>query len=130
MPLPHRSVSIVSNVAIALLVIGILIAVALLTRVIDPVRGGIEIGEPMAIACEPGDGAPGCYAFTVRNAGRDVASVECLVVPAQGTTSRFVTGQSSVVLTLQPGEERTVRASADPVDGVVVTPPALECGSL
>lgn len=128
MPLRARSVAVGYYVAISLLVIGLLIALALLTGVAEPSRGGLEVGLPVASACEPGDGSPSCFGFEVRNASAETISTQCLVVPAEGTVARFTTDQSTVVLTLGPGEERTLRASVDTVGDGPVVAPQLECG--
>jgi hypothetical protein len=126
MPGRPRAVVVGYYVAFTLLVVGLVIAVALVTRVAGPSRG-IEVGAPVAVTCETGEGSPSCYDFTVSNTSAEPRSAACLVVPAAGTIARFTTDASTVSLTLQPGETRTLRASVDTVAGGSVAPPDVGC---
>ncbi len=126
-----RSVTIGYYFGIVLLVGVLAIAAVLLVQVVRPASGPrIDVSPAMATPCDPGDGAPGCYTFTVTNAGSDLAAVECLVIPAEGTTARFATEQSTTVLTLQSHEERMLRTTVDPFVGDAVAAPSLNCTTL
>ena len=126
MPPRVRSLVVGYYIGITLLVIGLAIAFALVTRIAGPGRG-LEVGEAMALACETGDGSPSCFGFTVRNTSSEQLSALCVVVPAQGTIARFTSDQSTVSLTLGQGDEQTLRTSVDAVGGDAVAAPAVEC---
>jgi hypothetical protein len=126
MPGRPRAVVIGYYVAFTLLVVGLAIGFALVTRIAGPTRG-IDVSAPVAVTCEPGEGSPSCYDFTVSNTSAEPRSAACLVVPAPGTIARFTTDASTVSLTLQPGEARTLRASVDTVAGGSVAPPEVGC---
>jgi hypothetical protein len=131
MPLRARSVTVGYYIAITLLVVGLAIAIALLTGVAGPSREGVRIGTALPQACETGDGSPSCFDFTVRNMSTETTSLQCLVVPAEGTEAWFATDsatqQSTVVLTLGPGEEQTLKTAVDVAEEGSITPPHLEC---
>jgi hypothetical protein len=132
MPLRPRSVAVGYYIAITLLVVGLAIAIALLTGVAGPSREGIRVGVAVPQACETGDGSPSCFAFSISNASVETKSVQCLVVPAEGTTARFTsdsaTDQSTVALTLGPNSEQTLSTSVDVENGGSIAPPHVECG--
>ena len=131
MPLRARSVAVGYYVGVTLLVIGLVIALALVTRIAGPAAGdGVEVGTPFALQCEPGDGTPSCFGFSVRNTSGAPISVECLVVPAERTSATFGDGPSSRILTLLPGQEELLRTSVDTDGGDAVAAPALECSTL
>jgi hypothetical protein len=117
-------------VGIVLLVAGLVVAFALLTRVIRPAGTQLEVGAALATACEPGDRAPGCFAFQVANRSTETLSTECVVIPSQGTDARFVTDEVRAVLTMQTGEERILQVKVNPLAGDVVAAPRLECTRL
>ena len=126
MPQRVRSVAVGYYIGITLLVIGLVIAFALVTRIAGPSRG-LQVGEPVALACETGDGSPSCFDFTVRNTSSEQLSALCVVVPAQGTIARFTSDQSTVSLTLGPSDEQTLRTSVDAVVGDEVAAPNVDC---
>jgi hypothetical protein len=131
MPQRVRSVAVGYYIGITLLVIGLGIAFALVTRIADPAAGrGVEVGPPLAVQCEPGDGTPSCFEFSVRNASGAPTSVECLVVPAERTFATFSDGISSTVLTLRPAEQQLLRTSVDTDGGDAVAAPTLDCTTL
>jgi hypothetical protein len=131
MPLRARSVTVGYYVAITLLVVGLAIAIALLTGVAGPSREGVSIGTAVPQACETGDGSPSCFDFTVRNTSTQTTSMQCLVVPAEGTEAWFTTDsttqQSTVVLTLGPNEEQTLETAVDVAEEGSIASPHLEC---
>src|SRR3712207_3073869 len=99
MPERVRSVAVGYYIAITLLVIGLAIGFALVTRIADPAAGGgIEIGAPFAVPCEVGDGSPSCFGFSIRNASSEPLSLECEVIPAAQTSARFGDGGTTTVM--------------------------------
>jgi hypothetical protein len=116
-------------VGIVLLVAGLMVAFALLTRVVRPAGDRFEVGPALATACEPGDRAPGCFAFEVSNRSDETLSAECVVIPSQGTDARFTTDEVRAVLTMQTGEERILQVKVNPLGGDVVAAPRLECST-
>ena len=115
---------------IVLLVAGLVVAVALMARVIRPAGTQLEIGSALATACEPGDRAPGCFAFQVANRSAETLSAECVVIPSPDTDARFTTDEVRAVLTMQTGEERILQVKVNPLAGDVVAAPRLECTRL
>jgi len=126
MPGRARPLAIGYYAAFTLLVVGLAIAFALLTRLAGPGRG-LEVGDAVAVSCDTGERSPGCYDFTVASTSTEQVSAACLIVPARGTIARFTTDESTITLTLGPGESRTFRASVDAVDGGSVAPPEIDC---
>jgi len=123
-----RSVTVGYYVGSVLLVVGLGIAALLFTMLLrPPSTSRIEVGDALATACEPGNRAPGCFAFSVGNGGSEVVSAQCVVVPAEHTDARFVTGDPATVMTLRPSEERIVHTKVDPLSGGVVVAPTLSC---
>ena len=131
MPERVRSVAVGYYIAITLLVIGLAIGVALVTRIADPAAGrGIEIGAPFAVPCEAGDGTPSCFGFSIRNASSRPLSVECDVIPAAQTSASFSGGDAPVVMTLLPGQEDLLRTFVDTDGGDAVAAPSLRCATV
>ena len=47
-----------------------------------------------AIACPTDEGAPACFQMLVQNTGSQAARVQCQLVPADGTTALFFSGDA------------------------------------
>ena len=129
MPERVRSVAVGYYIAVTLLVIGLAIGFALVTRIADPAAGGgIDIGAPFAVPCEVGDGTPSCFGFSVRNASSQPVSLACDVIPAAQTSARFGEDASTtVMMTLLPGQEDLLRTFVDTDGGDAVAAPSLQC---
>ncbi|GIU97003.1 MAG: hypothetical protein KatS3mg013_0806 [Actinomycetota bacterium] len=114
--------------AVALLLVGLAVGGVLVARLIGGTTElDVRVGAPVAVTCEAGVGAPACFRIAIGNEAGQTVSAQCLTVPAEGTQARIVGGEATAVLTLLPGEERTLTVAVDPLDGGVVGPPSMRC---
>ncbi len=74
----------------AALVLGIILTLASLRP--SSSGPGFTVTGVDAIKCPAGEGAPACFQVLVQNTGSQAARVHCQLVPADGTTALFFSG--------------------------------------
>jgi hypothetical protein len=126
-----RSVAVAYYIGVTLLVLGLIGAVLMLSGIARPSGEPIEIAAPLGEDCLQGERSPGCFTFEVRNATDTVVSIECLVIPAEGTTATFGEGGSTTAFTVQPGASKMLRTAVDiEGDDDQVAAPSPECSTV
>lgn len=126
-----RPVAVAYYIGVTLLVLGLIGAVLMLSGIARPSGESIEIAGPLGESCLEGERSPGCFAFDIRNATQTALPIECLVVPAEGTTATFAQGGSTIALTLPPAASATLRTAVDiEGDDDQVAAPTLDCSTV
>lgn len=134
MPLdpPRRRHLDATNVFVLLLAVGIALGAILLSLVMRPAGTGsaFTLSEVSGTTCPNGEGAPVCFRFTVRNTGREGATVRCEIAPAAGTTAAFLSGGPVYTSAAQvaPGAPLALTVKVDVADGAdTVYAPNVSC---
>ena len=130
MPPRTRSVAVGYYIGLTLLVLGLAGAVLMVTGIARPTAEAIQVDRPFAENCPEGERKPGCFTFAVRNATEAPISIECLVIPAEGTTATFGASGATTAITLGPGAETTLTTAVDTQGDDAVAAPSLECSTV
>jgi hypothetical protein len=79
-----------------LLVVALALGVILIVLALKPAGSGpaFAVTAVNANACPPGEGAPACFQALVQNTGSEAANVRCELMPAEGTTAVFFSGDA------------------------------------
>jgi hypothetical protein len=95
--LPSRNGRVNStNVLTMLLVVALVLGAVLTILSLKPAGSGpaFAVTAVDANACPTGEGAPACFQVLIQNAGSESARVLCELVPAEGTTAVFFSGET------------------------------------
>ena len=86
----------VTNVLFVLLLAGLALGAILAFMVLRPTGGGpvFAVTAINADPCPNGEGAPACFQVLVENTGSEAANVRCELIPAEGTTALFLSGET------------------------------------
>lgn len=85
-----------TNVLFMLLLAGLGLGAILAFLVFRPAGSGpaFVVTAINANPCPSGEGAPACFQVLVENAGSEAANVRCELIPADGTTAAFFSGDT------------------------------------
>jgi hypothetical protein len=77
-----------------LLVVALVLGVVLTVLSLRPAGSGpaFAVAAVNATECPAGEGAPACFQVLVQNTGSEAANLRCELVPADGTTAVFFSG--------------------------------------
>ena len=97
-PSPVRQRPNVTNVLFMLLLGGLALGAILAFMVFRPSGSGpaFAVTAINANPCPSGEGAPACFQVLVENTGSEAANVRCELIPAEGTTAMFLSGDTVV----------------------------------
>jgi hypothetical protein len=84
----------IANVLSMLLAVGLVLGAVLTFLALRPAGSGpaFAVTAVDANACPAGEGAPACFQVLVQNTGSEAANVRCELIPAEGTTAIFFSG--------------------------------------
>ncbi len=79
-----------------LLVLALALGAVLIVLALKPAGSGpaFAVSAVNANACPAGEGAPACFQMLVENTGSETGHVRCELVPAEGTTAVFFSGDA------------------------------------
>lgn len=110
-----------TNVLVLLLAVAIALGTLLLFLVLRPAgaAAAFTVSDVTGTTCPSSGGAPACFGVTVRNTGREGATVRCEVAPAAGTTAAFLSGGPVYTSATQiaPGAPLPLTVKVDVTDG-------------
>lgn len=130
---PVRQRPNLTNVLFMLLLVGLAAGVVLLVMVLKPSGSGpaFAVSAINANPCPSGEGAPACFQVLVENTGGEAANVRCELVPAEGTTAVFLSGDtvysSAASIAPQTSIPLSVKVDVSPGNDTVVSP-SVVCG--
>ena len=125
-----RSIVVGYYIGITLLLLGLAGAVLMVSGIARPAAEPIRVDAPLAERCPDGERKPGCFTFVVQNATDAPISIECLVVPAEGTTATFGDSGATTAATLPPGASTMLLTAVDTDGEGAVAAPTLECSTV
>lgn len=118
----------VTNVLFMLLLGGLALGAILAFMVFRPSGSGpaFAVTAINANPCPSGEGAPACFQVLVENTGTESANVRCELMPAEGTTATFFSGDTvySSAATIEPHTSipLSVKVDVTPPNDTVVSP--------
>jgi hypothetical protein len=118
----------VTNVLFVLLLAGLALGAILAFMVLRPTGGGpvFAVTAINADPCPNGEGAPVCFQVLVENTGSEAANVRCELIPAEGTTALFLSGDTvySSAASIEPHTSIPLSVKVDVTAGndTVVSP--------
>jgi hypothetical protein len=132
-PSPVRERPNVTNVLFMLLLAGLALGAILMSMVFRPAGSGpaFAVTAINANPCPTGEGAPACFQVLVENTGSEPANVRCELLPAEGTTAAFFSGDTvySSAASIEPHTSipLSVKVDVTPPNDTVVSP-SVACG--
>jgi hypothetical protein len=124
-----------TNVLSMLLAVALVLGVVLTVLALEPAGSGpaFAVTAVDANACPSGEGAPACFQVLVENTGSEAARVRCELVPAEGTTAVFLSGDAvySSAASMAPGQAIPLSVKVDVTAGNdTVVSPSIGCTPL
>ena len=86
-----------------------------------------------ANTCPAGEGAPACFQVLVQNTGSEAAHVRCELIPAEGTTAVFFSGDAvyTSAASIAPQQTLPLSVKVDVTKGNdTVVSPSIGCSPL
>jgi hypothetical protein len=132
---PVRSGPNVTNVLTMLLGVTLALGAVLTVLALKPAGSGpaFSVTAVDANACPAGEGAPACFQILVQNTGSEAAHVRCELIPGEGTTAAFFSGDSvySSAATIAPQQTLPLSVKVDVTEGKdTVVSPSIGCSPL
>ena len=127
-PSPVRQRPNVTNVLFMLLLGGLALGAILAFMVFRPAGSGpaFTVTAINANPCPSGEGAPACFQVLVENTGSEAAHVHCELIPAEGTTAAFLSGDtvytSAAFIEPHTSIPLSVKVDVTPGNDTVVSP--------
>ena len=118
----------VTNVLFMLLLAGLALGAILAFLVFRPSGSGpaFAVTAINANPCPSGEGAPACFQVLVENTGSEAANVRCELIPAEGTTAAFFSGDTvyTSAASIEPHTSipLSVKVDVTPPNDTVVSP--------
>lgn len=124
-----------TNVLSMLLAVALVLGAVLTVLALKPAGSGpaFAVTAVNANACPAGEGAPACFEVVVQNAGSEAANVRCELVPAEGTTAVFFSGDSvyTSAASIAPQQVLPLSVKVDVTAGNdTVVSPSFRCSPL
>jgi hypothetical protein len=125
----------VTNVLTMLIGVALAVGVVLMVLAVKPGGSGpaFSVTAVDANACPSGEGAPACFQVLVQNTGSESAHVRCELIPGEGTTADFFSGDSvySSAATIAPQQTLPLSVKVDVTEGKdTVVSPSIACSPL
>jgi hypothetical protein len=122
----------VTNVLFMLLLGGVALGAILAFMVFRPSGSGpaFVVTAINANPCPSGEGAPACFQVLVENTGTEAANVRCELIPAEGTTALFLSGDTvySSAASIEPHTSIPLSVKVDVTSGNdTVVSPSVAC---
>jgi len=111
-----------------LLLTGLVLGAILAFMVFRPAGSGpaFAVTAVNANPCPTGEGAPACFQVLVENTGSEPANVRCELIPAEGTTAVFFSGDTvyTSAASIEPHTSipLSVKVDVTPPNDTVVSP--------
>ena len=125
---PARQRPNVTNVLFMLLLGGLALGAILAFMVLRPSGAGpvFAVTAINANPCPSGEGAPACFQVLVENTGSEAATVHCDLIPAEGTTATYFSGDTGYTsaTSIEPHTSipLSVKVDVTPPNDTVVSP--------
>jgi hypothetical protein len=125
---PVRQRPNVTNVLFMLLLVGLALGAILAIMVFRPSGSGpaFAVTAIDADPCPSGEGAPACFQVLVENTGSEAGGVRCELVPAEGTTAVFFSGDpiytSAASIEPHTSIPLSVKVDVSPGNDTVISP--------
>jgi hypothetical protein len=124
-----------TNVLTMLLAVALVVGAVLTVISLKPAGAGpvFTVTAVDANACPTGEGAPACFQVLVQNTGSEAAHVRCELVPAEGTTAVFFSGDMvyTSAATIAPQQTLPLPVKVDVTKGNdTVVSPSIGCSPL
>lgn len=118
-----------------LLVVALVLGAILTVLALKPSGSGpaFTVTAVDANACPAGEGAPACFQVLVQNAGSEAANVRCELMPAEGTTAVFFSGDAvyTSAVSIAPQQTLPLSVKVDVTAGNdTVISPSIGCSPL
>jgi hypothetical protein len=115
-----------------LLMAALVLGVVLTVLAIKPSGSGpaFTVTAVDANACPTGEGAPACFQVLVQNTGSQASHIRCELIPADGTTARFFSGDTvyTSAAEIQPQQTLPLAVKVDVTKGNdTVVSPSIGC---
>ena len=125
----------VTNVLFMLLLVGLATGAILAFMVLKPSGSGpaFAVTAINANPCPSGEGAPACFQVLVENTGSEAANVRCELIPAEGTTALFLSGDPtySSAASIEPHTSIPLSVKVDVTAGNdTVVSPSVACAEM
>ena len=132
---PGRRAPSATNVLSMLLAVALVVGVVLTVLALEPASAGpaFTVTAVDANACPTGEGAPACFQVLIQNTGSEAAHVRCKLVPAEGTTAVFFSGDSTYTsaATVAPRQTLPLAVKVDVTAGNdTVVSPTIGCSPI
>ncbi len=132
---PVRSGPNVTNVLTMLLGVALALAAVLTVLAIKPAGSGpaFAVTAVDANTCPAGEGAPACFQVLVQNTGSEAGHVRCELIPGEGTTAVFFSGDAvySSAASIAPLQTLPLSVKVDVTEGNdTVVSPSIGCSPL
>ena len=129
---PERRGPNATNVLSMLLMVALVLGAVLTVLSLRPAGPGpaFAVTGVDAIACPAGEGAPACFQVLVQNTGSEAANVRCELIPADGTTAVFFSGDPvySSAASIAPAQTLPLSVKVDVTKGHdTVVSPSIGC---
>lgn len=127
-PPPVRQRPNITNVLFLLLLVGLAFGAILAFMVLRASGSGpaFAVTAINANPCPSGEGAPACFQVLVENTGSESATVRCELIPGEGTTAVFFSGDTVYVsaASIEPHTSipLSVKVDVTPGNDTVVSP--------
>ena len=127
-PSPVRQWPNLTNVLFMLLLAGLALGAILAFMVFRPAGSGpaFAVTAINANPCPTGEGAPACFQVLVENTGSEASTVRCGLIPAEGTTAAFFSGDTvyTSAASIEPHTSvpLSVKVDVTPPNDTVVSP--------
>jgi hypothetical protein len=115
-----------------LLVMALALGAILTVLALKPAGSGplFAVTAVNANPCPAGEGAPACFQVLVQNSGSEAANVRCELLPAEGTTAEFFSGEADYTsaASIAPQQTLPLAVKVDVTEGNdTVVSPSIGC---
>lgn len=124
-----------TNVLTMLLLVALVLGAILTVFALKPGGSGptFAVTAVNANACPAGEGAPACFQVLVQNTGSEASHVRCELIPAEGTTAVFFSGDAvyTSAASIAPQQTLPLSVKVDVTAGNdTVVSPSISCSPL
>ena len=125
----------VTNVLSVLLLVALIAGGVLTVLALEPAGSGpaFAVTAVDANTCPTGEGAPACFQVLIQNTGSEAAHVRCELIPAEGTTAVFFSGETvyASAASIAPQQTLPLPVKVDVTEGNdTVVSPSIRCSPL